>query len=140
MFISNKLVVVFIILANCLVCAACNSAADTNDCTKFQNGQFWHRSEQDGSITDIYRNGKMQTEVKRGFTDTMHFAVIWMKDCRYDLQYLRGSSPVSDSMADRIKRQPIQVRILTNEKDYYIFSAEVEGSPVVLQDTIFKAN
>jgi hypothetical protein len=133
----HKLAAALIIL-NILVSAACNPASESEDCARFQSGEFIFRNDKDGSITRVYRNGKIQTEVKDGLTDSMHFAMIWMKDCRYDLQYLGGSEAVVDSLAGDMKRIPIQVKILTTAKDYYTFSAQIEGTEFVLTDTLFK--
>lgn len=118
--------------------AACNYASDKGpDCTNFYSGTFKIKSETDGSTVIIHRTRNRQYEIKES-GDTLASKITWISPCEYQLLYSSGETDLPDTLHNYLATHPVTFKISKVEKNYYIFTATIEGSSATLTDTVFK--
>jgi hypothetical protein len=139
MISTNKFTVtVFLLTLIYAFTGSCNVAPNPSECKEVRSGRFRIHNDLSGIVTILTRDGKRQAEVAEGSKDTLYMAVRWTNDCQYDLLYLAGDPMISDSLKTYAISHPIKVKILQVEKNYYIYTAEIEGLEPVQKDTAFK--
>lgn len=117
----------------------CESAPETQDCSMLKSGRYRINNEKNGLVTILSRTGNKQAEVVEGEIDSSFMEVRWTGNCQYELHYMEGDPTIPDSLRDFAEANPVLVKILKVEKDYYIYRAEIKGIEQLRTDTAFNA-
>jgi hypothetical protein len=123
-----------------LAIISCNHTPAAGDCKKFHNGKFRVLYENEGRAGIFTMEGNRQIYVTEGENDTSVFAVRRMNDCSYELHYLSGKIPLPDSIAQYYRTHPSKVNIIKTSENYFLFTTEMEGVEIVINDTAFRIN
>jgi hypothetical protein len=110
----------FFILTSCY--------APERDCKAFKTGTFEFESFLNGELVTsrFIRNDSIEIDMFQGKSDTA--SVRWVNDCEYILTNLNPKN-----MAEE---KPLQIRIITTEKNSYTFEYSLVGSPEKQRGTV----
>ena len=88
-------------------------------CADFKTGTFEFQTYLNGELvtSKFVRNDSIEIDYFQGKSDTS--SVRWLNDCEYILKNLNPKN--------RAERQPIHIKILTTNKDGYVFEYGVVG-------------
>lgn len=116
----------FAALLICLILASCY--APERDCKAFKTGTFEFESFLNGELVTsrFIRNDSIEIDIFQGKSDTA--SVRWVNDCEYILTNLNPKN-----MAEE---KPLQIRIITTEKNSYTFEYSLVGSPEKQRGTV----
>ena len=108
-----------------------------NDCIQFKNGHFKYKL--DARFPDLYffvdRQDSIQIETKSG--KYTKFSVKWTDDCTYEVKMIETTFNFPDSI-QKIRREfPFITKIISWNKDYYIFKSSREKTDFVVIDTMW---
>ena len=121
-----------------VVTAVCVAAQKPRKCKQLKKGTFKIFNELTGKYALVKRTAKLQVEVTEGTTDSVQMSVRWTGDCEYELLYLSDNfGLVPDEHKEFARTTPLQVKILTVNKDYYIYTSKMPGIDFVLEDTAY---
>jgi hypothetical protein len=123
-----------------LAIVSCNHTPTAGDCKKFHNGKFRVLYEDEGKAGIFTMEGNRQIYVTEGKNDTSVFAVRRMSDCTYELHYLSGKVVLPDSIDKYYRTHPSKVNIIETSENYFLFTTEVEGVGILINDTAFRLN
>ncbi len=102
------------------------------DCTDFKTGTFEFQSYLNGELVTsrFIRNDSIEIDFFQGKSDT--YSVRWVNDCEYILKNLNPKN-----MAEE---KPLQIKIITTQKDSYTFEYSLVGSPEKERGTVKKVS
>jgi hypothetical protein len=85
----------------------------------------------------IERSDSIQVEknLKGGFITKSKIS--WMSACDFELTYITSSNSKIDSIAEYIKKTPLEAHIIKVEKDYYVFESKMKGITQKVVDTMW---
>lgn len=100
------------------------------NCSDFKTGKFEFTQEIEGKkMTSVFeRNDSIQIETFNGKTDTAN--VRWINDCEYILQKLHPKN--------RQEKKAINIKILTTNKNQYLFEYSFVGEAKKQKGTVTK--
>ncbi|MFC4818406.1 DNA topoisomerase IV [Flavobacterium sp. GCM10023249] len=100
------------------------------NCSDFKTGKFEFTQEIEGKkMTSVFeRNDSIQIETFNGKTDTA--SVRWINDCEYILQKLHPKN--------RQEKKAINIKILTTNKNQYVFEYSFVGEAKKQKGTVTK--
>lgn len=100
------------------------------DCTRFRTGTFQFESYLNGEMvtSTFVRNDSIEIDKFQGETDSS--SVRWINDCEYIIKNLKPKN--------RAERQAIHIKIITTEKDSYIFEYGLVGEDKKQRGTVKK--
>lgn len=125
----------FIIFVSLLL--SCTSKQVQTDCKSFKRGHFKLHSELDNSVSIIDRNDTLQTETNPITGQMVKAAIKWTNDCEYELTYLQQNKNSIDTISPILQIRPLKTKIIKATKDYYVFTATMADTGVILTDTLF---
>lgn len=102
------------------------------NCADFKTGNFKFEQEIDGKkhTTLFERTGNIQIETYDGKTDTA--SVRWVNDCEFILQKIRPKNME--------EKKAVHMKILTTDKNSYIFEYSFVGDTHKQKGTVTKLN
>jgi hypothetical protein len=102
------------------------------NCADFKTGKFSFEQEIDGKkhTTVFERTGNIQIETYEGKTDTA--SVRWVNDCEFILQKIRPKNME--------EKKAVHMKILTTDKNSYIFEYSFVGDTHKQKGTVTKLN
>ncbi|MFC7772593.1 DNA topoisomerase IV [Flavobacterium sp. GCM10027622] len=100
------------------------------NCSDFKTGKFEFTQEIEGKkMTSVFeRNDSIQIETFNGKTDTA--SVRWINDCEYILEKLHPKN--------RQEKKSINIKILTTNKNQYLFEYSFVGEAKKQKGTVTK--
>ncbi|HKX86519.1 MAG TPA: hypothetical protein VJL37_07590 [Flavobacterium sp.] len=119
-----------IVLLLSLTLASCYQ--QEHNCNDFKTGKFEFTQEIEGKkMTSVFeRNDSLQIETFNGKTDTA--SVRWINDCEYILQKLNPKNMQ--------EKKAINIKILTTNKNQYLFEYSFVGEAKKQKGTVTKIN
>lgn len=119
-----------ILLLLSLTLASCYQ--QEHNCGNFKTGKFEFTQEIEGKkMTSVFeRNDSLQIETFNGKTDTA--SVRWINDCEYILQKLNPKNMQ--------EKKAINIKILTTNKNQYLFEYSFVGEAKKQKGTVTKIN
>lgn len=116
----------FVVFFSLLLVSSCYSPE--RDCKAFKTGTFEFESFLNGELVTsrFVRNDSIEIDFFQGKSDTS--SVRWVNDCEYILKNLNPKN-----MAEE---KPLQIKIITTEKDSYTFEYSLVGSPEKQRGTV----
>ena len=116
----------FVVFFSLLLVSSCYSPE--RDCQAFKTGTFEFESFLNGELVTsrFVRNDSIEIDFFQGKSDTS--SVRWVNDCEYILKNLNPKN-----MAEE---KPLQIKIITTEKDSYTFEYSLVGSPEKQRGTV----
>ena len=105
-------------------------------CEQFRTGKFAMQAEPDGVRYIVTRDDSIQTEHNLQTGKIVRMKVNWTSPCSYELTLLSTNEFVTDPSQEYAKTHPLQVKIIKRAKDYYIFTAKMEGVNLRMKDTL----
>jgi hypothetical protein len=136
----NKILLTTFYLFSVFSFFSCNrtSGSTSNcDCELFKNGNFIYKS--DGMTFLINRQDSIQIETDPNTGFTSKIQIKWTDKCNYEGLCIESTFPFSDSIQNVRKTIPIKVQIISTGKNYYVFEAKRDKSPI-LTDTMWLDN
>lgn len=129
-FSKMKLQNIFIVTILCLFFTSCYK--QERNCAKFKTGTFEYETYLDGELqkSTFVRNDSIEIDFFKGKSDTA--SIRWINNCEYVLTNLNPKS-----MAER---KPLHIKILTTEKDSYVFEYGIVGESKKQKGTIYKTD
>lgn len=102
------------------------------NCKDFKTGKFTSETEIEGKkyTSTFERNDSIQIETYEGKIDT--FKVRWTNDCEYIMQNTHPKN--------REEKKAVQMKILTTDKNSYIFEYSFVGDSKKQRGTVTKLN
>ncbi len=79
----------------------------------------------------------MQTETNPATGQFVKAAIKWTNDCEYELFYFQQSNNSADTISPFLQTRPLKTKIIKATKDYYVFTATMADTGVILTDTLF---
>ena len=79
----------------------------------------------------------MQTETNPATGHFVKAAIKWTNDCEYELIYFQQSHNSADTISPFLQARPLKTRITKVTKDYYVFTATMAETGIILTDTLF---
>ncbi len=127
----------FLPLLFTFIMLSCSSKHTQTNCKNFKQGHFKLFSEIDNSVSLIDRNDSMQTETNPATGHFVKAAIKWTNDCEYELFYFQQSNNSADTISPFLQTRPLKTKIIKATKDYYVFTATMADTGVILTDTLF---
>ena len=114
---------------------SCNRTSHSAcDCELFKNGSFIYKSGASTYLIKRQDSIQIETDTNKGYFSKL--LIKWTDKCTYEGLSLESTFPFSDSIQNIRKTIPIKVQIMSTGKDYYVFKAHRNNSPI-LTDTIW---
>jgi len=104
--------------------------APERNCAKFKTGTFEFEAVVGTEIlkTTFVRNDSIEIDYFRGTSDTS--SIRWINDCEYVVKKINPSN--------QAERRAIHMKILTTEKDFYLFEYNIVGEKKKQKGKAFK--
>lgn len=114
------------------------------DCGRFRVGKFVYRKNIPDSSILVSRDDSIQTETDSKKSFVLRQRVTWKSPCEYELIFLSrvpdyppGYPEERKVYFDKIRRIPLQTKIVAVGKNFYVFESRKEGIDNIYKDTMW---
>ncbi|MEN8121577.1 MAG: DNA topoisomerase IV [Bacteroidota bacterium] len=111
-----------------------SSCVSQNNCTDFKTGKFQLIDNELKFEAIIERNDSIQTEKILSTGEVSKFKISWINDCEYSLQIIEGP----ERYKNLYKNKLLFVKIISTYNNEYTFESKMEGSELIITNTIKK--
>ncbi len=118
-----------------LIMSSAFVSAQKMSCSKFKTGKFVLAGEDTRTPKYIIeRTADYQFEKDMTNSEVSQFKIVWLSDCEYSLELIRGGKNIPEEMRDR----KLFVTITATKERSYSYSAKMEGVDLLMKQTLHK--